>query len=310
MFVVCGEALMDVFATGETKEGVSLDARVGGSPFNVAIGLARLSQPSCFFGGVSTGFLGDRLMRSLTEEGVHTATVVRLDAPTTLGLVGLDARGVPSYGFYGDGCADRLLQPGHLEVIPAAAGVFQFGSFATVVEPIASTLRTLIERVGAHALIAYDPNVRLNVEPRLDVWRRHIDWMLPRTHLLKVSDEDLGLLFPGQAIDALAAAWLAAGVRLVVVTRGGEGAVAWSAAGRSSTPPVPVTVVDTVGAGDTFQAALLTWLSEQGLATPAALATIGTDAMTRATAFAAAAAAITCSRRGADLPRRSELPAS
>jgi fructokinase len=309
MFVVCGEALMDVFATGQTKEGVSLDARVGGSPFNVAIGLARLAQKSSFLGGVSTGFLGDRLMLSLNEEGVNTATVVRLDAPTTLGLVGLDARGVPSYGFYGDGCADRLLQPEHLAAIPADTSVFQFGSYATVVEPIASTLRTLIERVGGRTLITYDPNVRLNVEPRIDVWRRHIDWMLPRTHLLKVSDEDLQLLFPGQAIESLATAWLAAGVRLMVVTRGSEGAVAWSAAGRIITPPVKVTVVDTVGAGDTFQAALLTWLSEQGLATPAGLSAIGTGEMARATAFAAAAAAITCSRRGADLPRRVELPA-
>jgi fructokinase len=310
MFVVCGEALMDVFATGQTKEGVSLDARVGGSPFNVAIGLARLSQKSSFLGGVSTGFLGDRLMRSLAEEGVNTRTVVRLDAPTTLGLVGLDARGVPSYGFYGDGCADRLLQAEHLAAVPGDASVFQFGSYATVVEPIAATLRTLIERVGSRALIAYDPNVRLNVEPRIGVWRSHIDWMLPRTHLLKVSDEDLELLFPGQTIESLATAWLAAGVRLVVVTRGSEGAVAWSAAGRITTPPVKVTVVDTVGAGDTFQAALLTWLSEQGLATPAALSAIGTEAMARATAFAASAAAITCSRRGADLPRRAELPAS
>jgi fructokinase len=309
MFVVCGEALMDVFATGETKEGVSLDARVGGSPFNVAIGLARLAQKSSFLGCVSTGFLGDRLMRSLNEEGVNTSTVVRLDAPTTLGLVGLDARGVPSYGFYGDGCADRLLRPEHLAAVPADASVFQFGSYATVVEPIASTLRALIERVSSRALIAYDPNVRLNVEPRIEVWRRHIDWMLPRTHLLKVSDEDLDLLFPGRSIESLAAAWLAAGVRLVVVTRGGEGAVAWSAAGRIATPPVKVTVVDTVGAGDTFQAALLTWLSEQSLATPAALSAIGTDAMARAAAFAASAAAITCSRRGADLPRRCELPA-
>jgi pfkB family carbohydrate kinase len=96
MLVVCGEALMDVFVAGETATGVALDARVGGSPFNVALGLARLAQPVAFFGALSGGPLGERLLRSLTEEGVNTACIVRTDAPTTLGLVGLDAAGVPA----------------------------------------------------------------------------------------------------------------------------------------------------------------------------------------------------------------------
>jgi fructokinase len=96
MFMVCGEALMDVFATGDTPTGVALDARVGGSPYNVALGLARLAQPVSFFGAVSRGFLGERLLRSLADEGVNLSTVQRNDAATTLGLVGLDAHGVPS----------------------------------------------------------------------------------------------------------------------------------------------------------------------------------------------------------------------
>ena len=105
MFMVCGEALMDVFATGDTATGVALDARVGGSPYNVALGLARLAQPVTFFGSVSRGFLGERLMRFLGNEGVNLSAVQRTDAPTTLGLVGLDEKGVPSYAFYGEGCA-------------------------------------------------------------------------------------------------------------------------------------------------------------------------------------------------------------
>jgi sugar/nucleoside kinase (ribokinase family) len=100
MFVVCGEALFDVFATGDTPTGMAMDARVGGSPFNVAVGLARLAQPVSFLSQVSRGFLGERLMRALAAEGVQTATVQRSDAPTTLSLIGLDAQGVPSYSFY------------------------------------------------------------------------------------------------------------------------------------------------------------------------------------------------------------------
>ena len=307
MFMVCGEALMDVFATGDTPTGVALDARVGGSPYNVALGLARLAQPVSFFGAVSRGFLGERLMRFLANEGVNLSTVQRNDAATTLGLVGLDAQGVPSYSFYGEGCADRLLTPDALAAVPAGLRAINFGSFTTVTEPTASTLRALVERERGRTLIAYDPNVRLNVEPALAPWRDFVQWMQPRTDLLKVSDEDLHLLFPGLAIADFAAQSLAQGVKLVVVTRGAEGAVAWTAKANITVPPVKVKVIDTVGAGDTFQAALLTWLAEHDSVSASALQNLSAAQLTDALSFAARAAAITCSRRGADLPRRAEL---
>jgi len=308
MFVVCGEALMDVFAHGETPSGLALDARIGGSPFNVALGLARLAQPVCFFGGMSRGFVGERLMRALRDEGVGTDTVVPLDAPTTLGLVGLDAQGVPSYSFYGEGCADRLLPHTALAQVPADARAIHFGSYTMVVEPVADTLRALVEREHRRALIAYDPNIRLNVAPDLARWRDVLHWMTPRTHLLKVSEEDLALLHPASAPDELARQWIAQGVALVVITRGGEGAMAWTAQHHVTVPAAPSTLVDTVGAGDTFQAAMLTWLAEHDALSASALRHLGDTALTELLRFAAAAAAITCSRRGADLPRRPELP--
>ncbi len=307
MFIVCGEALFDVFATGNTPTGIGFDGRIGGSPFNVAMGLARLGQPVGFCGGVGTGFTGERLMQALHDEGIDARATARIDAPTTLSLIGLDARGVPSYAFYGQGCADRLLRSEHLDAIPPEANCFHFGSYAMVVQPVGATQRALVEREHRRSVISYDPNIRANVEPDLDVWRATLQWMLPRTHLLKVSDEDLGLLYPERSIDQFAADALAAGTPLVVVTRGGEGAVGFTARGRVVTPPVKVAVADTVGAGDTFQAALLTWAAETGHLTPAALAALDTGALAEALAFAARAAAITCSRRGADLPRRSEL---
>ncbi len=307
MFVVCGEALFDVFATGETPTGMAMDARIGGSPFNVAIGLARLGQPVAFLSQISRGFLGERLMRALLAEGVDASTVQRSDAPTTLSLIGVDAQGVPSYAFYGEGCADRLLDESALAALPAGVKAINFGSYATVVGSTAATQRTLVKRAQGHALIAYDPNIRLNVEPRLEVWRTQIEWMLPRTQLLKVSDEDLRLVWPGLAPAEFAARALAQGVALVVVTRGSEGASGWTAAAQVDVPPVQVAVVDTVGAGDTFQAALLTWLAERDALAAAALAALSQDALAEALGFAARAAAITCSRRGADMPRRAEL---
>ena len=308
MLMVCGEALLDVFAAGETRTGLTLDANVGGSPFNVAVGLARLGQPSAFLSAISTGFAGERLMRALTAEGVDTSPVARLDAPTTLSLIGLDAQGVPSYAFYGDGCADRELHPADLQRVPAGLQAINVGSYATVVEPIASTLRALVEREHTRALIAYDPNIRLNVEPDIERWRDQLEWMLPRIHLLKASEEDLELLVPGVGIDVWAASVLARGVKAVVVTRGALGAVAWTAHTSATVAPVPVVVIDTVGAGDTFQAALLTWLAEHGRLNGDALDALTPGELADALTFAAQAAAITCSRRGADMPRRAELP--
>jgi len=306
VIVVCGEALMDVFVTNDTPTGVALDARIGGSPLNVAIGLARLRQPVAFFGAVSRGVLGDRLMRALREEGVITDCVARLKAPTTLGLVALDASGVADYAFYGDGAADRLLPIDALADVPPAQA-FNFGSYAMVVEPTASALRALVEREHARSVIAYDPNVRLNVEPDLDRWRDTLAWMAARCAILKVSDEDLRRLYPGEPVDALAAAWLAAGTALVVVTRGELGCCAWTSGERIELAAPHVAVVDTVGAGDTFQAALLTALAEQEVLDRDALRSLPGATLRAVLSFAVRAASITCSRRGADLPRRAEL---
>ena len=307
MFLVCGEALMDVFSAGDTATGMTLDARIGGSPFNVALALARLAQPVAFFGAVSTGFLGERLMAALAAEGIATQAVVRTAAPTTLSLVGLDAQGVPAYDFYGQGTADRQVQLPDLARLPAPLRAVHLGSYATVVEPIATTLRELVKSARGTTLIAYDPNVRLNVEPELQRWQAQLEWMLPRCDLLKISDEDLARLRPGQSAEDFAASALARGTVAVAVTRGAQGASVWSGRLAVSVPGVPVRVVDTVGAGDTFQAALLAWLGEHDALQASALAAQGPAQWAAALGFAARAASITCSRRGADVPRRSEL---
>ncbi|MDB5858572.1 MAG: fructokinase [Ramlibacter sp.] len=307
MFLVCGEALMDVFTAGETPEGVALDARVGGSPFNVAVGLARMARPVAFVGGISTDAFGQRLLRALQQEGVDVGTVQRVSAPTTLSVITTNADGVPAYAFHGEHGADRQLDPRALETLPATVRVLQFGSYAMVVEPVASTLRLLVEREHSRRLIAYDPNVRLNVEPSVPRWRAAVEWMAQRSHLLKISSEDAALLYPDEQLQALARRWLAQGVSLVVITCGSLGAVAFTANESARVDAVPVTLADTVGAGDTFQAALLTWLAEHDALRAQALQALGGDELREALRFASRAAAITCSRRGADLPRRSEL---
>lgn len=308
MFVVCGEALMDVYMGESTPTGMGLDARIGGSPLNVAQGLARLARPAAFLSTLSTDAMGERLLASLVAEGVDTSLVSRSDAPSTLSVVSIDATGVPRYDFHGDGAADRQLTQDMLPPLPADTRVLQLGSYALVVEPVGSTLRALAATARARCLIAYDPNVRLNVEPDIARWRDLVEAMIALAHLVKVSEEDLALLYPGESPEQVAPRWLMRGAALVVVTRGGAGSSAWTASVRAEAPSRPVKVVDTVGAGDTFQAALLTWLDEHDALTPAALTALDDSQLEALLRFAAQAAAITCSRRGADMPRRAELP--
>jgi len=298
---------MDVFALADTATGTSLEARIGGSPLNVAIGLARQGQPASFLGAISNDFLGERLAQALHDEGVDTSTVVRVDAPTTLGVVGLDAAGVASYSFYGEGAADRQLNIDALQRLPQAAAAIHVGSFSMVVEPIGSTLRTLISRAHQQTVISYDPNVRLNVNPDLTRWRGVLDWMLMRAHIVKISDDDLALLCPGVSAADFFESALSKGVELVVVTHGASGAAGATRSGQVTVPAMTVPVIDTVGAGDTFQAALLTWLAENDFLRINALAGISSLRMIDALRFASTAASLTCSRRGADLPRRAEL---
>lgn len=307
MFVVCGEALFDLFGS-EAGAGLAFDARIGGSPFNVAVGLARLGLKSALLAGISTDPLGERLVEALRRENVRTDMVKRTDRPTTLSVVSLAADGQPHYAFYGERAADRDLRAEDLPALGPDVWGLHAGSYSLVVEPVGSALLALFEREAGRRLLTLDPNVRLNVEPDPAVWRDRIARFVGHADIVKVSDEDLGLLYPGATGAEIAASWLEAGAALVILTRGPAGAEYFDRSGRRSVAGRSVRVADTVGAGDTFQAALIAGLAELGLWTRADLE--ATAATERLVAFAVEAAAITCTRRGADLPHRADLSES
>jgi fructokinase len=308
MFLVCGEALFDFFLEHDAgAAAASYIARAGGSPFNVAIGLARLGDRAGLLTGLSSDLLGGRLRRVLEEEGVSAAYAVATDRPTTISLVGLDAAGIPAYQFYRNGSADTGLVPDDLPALgPEVAGL-HFGSYSIAVAPVADALAALAAR-EAGRFVTLDPNVRPTVEPDMALWRARIDAFLPHVDVLKVSAEDLDLLHPRRTAEAFAADLTARGVRLVVVT-GGDGPVrGWTSGGtEAEVRPPEVPVVDTVGAGDTFMAALIHWLVMPGSGPRAVAGGLDSSGLQDMLSFAARAAAITCSRRGADLPRLAEL---
>ncbi len=308
MYVVCGEALFDVFVGEERADGsLLLDARAGGSPFNVAIGIARLGSPAGFLAGLSRDPLGERLAARLEAEGVDTRYLARNGRLTTLSLVGKTAEGTPAYTFYGAEAADRSLTSADLPSFPRKVIGLHFGSYSIVAQPVADAFAKLAAREAGSRLISLDPNVRPTVEPDMKVWRRRVGALAGTSTLIKASAEDLELLWPGRSIDTIARQWLDLGVALVVVTLGEKGALAYTAGHAVAIGAAKVKVVDSVGAGDSFQAALLHALAAMKLTSKAKLAKISRAELIALLGYAGRAAAITCGRRGADLPRATEL---
>ncbi|TDH60586.1 carbohydrate kinase [Dankookia rubra] len=313
MILVCGEALIDLFVQGPS-DGATLPAvaAAGGSPFNLAVGLARLGMPSGFLGGLSRDGFGDFLAARLAAEGVDTGFVRRSGRPTPLVVVSPGAEGHPHYTFHAEGCADRDLTAADL---PSALGpgteALAIGSYVLAVEPVSSALLTLAEREGPRRVVSLDPNLRPMLVGGIDRWRARFDRFLRTAAIVKLSEEDLHAAY-GMGADPAehAARWQAAGVGLVVLTRGAAGATAFHACGRFDEPGRAVPVVDTVGAGDTFHAALLARLRHHGRLTREGVATIDSGTLRDVLRYAAVAASITCTRRGADLPRAAEVAAA
>ncbi|MBN6774350.1 carbohydrate kinase [Pseudomonas granadensis] len=311
MYLVCGEALFDFFSEDDASglaSKINFKAIAGGSPFNVAVGLRRLGVDSALFGGLSTDYLGRRLQQVLKDEGVRSDYLVEFAAPTTLAMVAVGANGSPHYSFRGEGCADRRLSAAHLPTLGAEVRGLHVGSFSLVVQPIGDALLQLVQRESGQRLITLDPNVRLNPEPNIELWRERIATLVPLVDLIKVSDEDLSLLYPEQDPQQVIEGWLEHRCQIVFLTRGGDGASVFSRQhGQWSVPAASVKIADTVGAGDTFQAALITWLTENGLDSVEGVQQLAREQIDAMLRFAVQAAALTCSKTGPDLPYRQQL---
>jgi len=311
MFLSCGDALFDCFAGASDNPAViQLDGRAGGAPMNVAIGLSRLGRKVSFFSKVSRDLFGERIMAHLANEGVDTRLILRTDQLSTLAIVSLDSAGAARYSFYIENTADRSISEKELPAaLPGEIKAIHIGgSYSTALEPSASSYAALVARERDRRLISYDPNIRDSVAPDLDLWRAKAVILAGMAHLIKASDEDLAKLYPGRDAETVAADWIADGTCLVLITLGREGALGFTGKGVSAqVPGVKVKVIDTVGAGDTFQAATLDWLARKDRLTPEALAGLSSAELPALLTYAAKAAAITCSRRGADLPRADEL---
>lgn len=303
-----GEALIDFTATEAGT--LAFLGHEGGSPLNTAVACARLGQPVGFLTQLSTDLFGERLMRFLEGNGVDTRLIARSAAPSTLAFVERTPK-TNRYAFYTQGSADATWAPDPLPALPPECRFLHFGSISLLQEPAAGRIADLIAANAHRCVVVFDPNVRPSLISDMAAYRDRMAGWLALADLVKLSDEDAELLAPGRPVEALAADCLAAGAKAVIVTRGGDGATLWRKGHEALSVAAPrIEVVDTIGAGDTFTAGLSVALLTQGVEERSQLAALTDDAWRKVMSFAATAAALNCTREGADPPTLAAVQAA
>lgn len=309
MILSCGEALIDMLPRTTTLGEAAFAPYAGGAVFNTAIALGRLGAPSAFFSGISTDMLGQILTDTLTASHVTTDLCARSNRPTTVAFVKL-VDGQATYAFYDEATAGRMLVPEQLPTLPANISTLFFGGISLVNDPAASTYEALQSREAGARVIMIDPNIRQGfIAGKEDDYRARITRMVARADIVKFSDEDLHWYAGAGDLHMQAQAILANGPKLVLITEGAKGAHAISRAQARFVPSQRVTVVDTVGAGDTFNAGVLAALHQSGALSKAGIAALDAATMDAALTLGAKAAAVTVSRAGANPPWAHELAA-
>jgi fructokinase len=306
--IVAGDALIDLTPTRTVRGHLAYEPHPGGSCLNVAVGLGRLGVPTAFLARLSSDAFGEMLRKQLADSGVQPTYFVDTDDLTTLAAVHL-RDGQPTYSFHAHNTADRGLLPEHL--MPLAPGAaLHLGSIALVMEPVASTMEWLMRREAEHRVVSLDPNVRPGLIPNRVTYLDRFEGWLRLVDILKVSEEDLAWLYPRLSQDSVVAAWHAAGIPLVLVTHGEHGASARTPLASASAAAPRVAVMDTVGAGDAFMSGALAHLQERGLLNRDALRTLDGADLEQLLQAACLVAADTCTRSGANPPRRRDLYAA
>ena len=312
MFVVGGESLIDLVQEPLGADGViHMSAHQGGSPYNCAIALSRLGNDTGFLCPISKDGFGNYLLGPLAAAGVKPLLEERVFAPSTLAVVTLNARKEAQYEFYRG--ADRAFtREGLVAALPPGLQLFQIGGFCPIEPEDAGVwLEVAKHALAQGAVLSMDPNVRPSLVSDFVAYKARLDAFFDLVHLVKLSREDLLALDAGKSIEQHARALLARpNCELVVVTLGDEGSLAFTAAGMARAgiyrPPV---FGDTVGAGDSLMAGILTILAEQGDLQPGRLARLDQSVLEKMLRFGAAVAGLNCGKQGCNPPTRAEVDA-
>lgn len=306
MILCCGEALID-FLPRTGKDGAPVYQPVnGGSVYNTAIALGRLDVPVGLFAGVSTDFFGDSLRAGLAASQVSLKYLRSKPQHTTLAFVKLE-NGHARYSFVDDASAGRNLVKADLPKMPKSVQALHFGSISLIPEPEGGTYEALLKRERKTRVISIDPNIRASLIKDRKGHLARLTRLMALADIVKISDEDVKWMTGSDKYEAAARKWLKAGAKVVAITRGGEGVEVYAKGQKLFLAAPKVKVADTVGAGDTFTAGFLTYLSRHGLLSKKAITSLTAMQLQAAADFAMKCAAITVSRVGADPPWSKEV---
>ena len=304
MILISGEALIDLIP--DPRQDAIYHAVLGGSPFNVAIGLARLGAPASFISRLSADPNGEALAAALMRDGVDLSLAARDPQPTTLAFVMRGTAETGSrYSFYIDATSFDGPWP-FPRLWPAGARHLHVGSFAALHPRHGEDVVAALTMARAQATTSFDPNIRPLVTPDREAVRALAERQARLASVVKASQEDFEWLYPGRSVEDSLAAWARLGPQFCIATLGGKGALARLSETTLEIPARTVDVVDTVGAGDSFMSALLAAMDRDGALGPAASAP-DAERLGRWLSFAAKASAITCTRRGSDPPRLADV---
>jgi fructokinase len=307
MLLSCGDALIDFLPVKSTDGHDAIVPVVGGSCLNIAVGMARLGAPTGFVGGISTDLFGRMIADHAMASQVELDYATRSERQTTLAFVRTVA-GEPQYAFYDEATASRNWTYRRGSIPFDQIEAIHIGSTTLIDEKTAAETLAMVEDFSGSATISFDPNCRPNLVKHKGPYVERMEAFAASAAIVRMSDVDFEFLYGGGDYAARAQSLLEKGVSLIVVTRGSKGALAWHRqAGAIDVPAPAVNVVDNIGAGDSFQAALLFALRTIGRIGTGALAQINSDELRRALSFASICAAFTCGRAGADPPRQSEV---
>lgn len=305
MILCAGEALIDMLPRDTNAGEACFAPYPGGAVFNTAIALGRLGQKVSFFCPLSDDLFGAQLRAALEASSVDHSLSPAVDRPCTLAFVTL-TNGQARYAFYDRGTALRDLTEAELPDLPAEVTALFFGGISLVGDPCGAAFQALCARAGER-VVMLDPNIRPGFIRDEPAYRARLAAMIAQADIVKLSDEDLHWLMGAGDVAPLARAMQAQGPRVVIITEGAKGARAFSALGETHAQANPVEVVDTVGAGDTFNAGFLAGLAQADALNKAGIGALTTERLQAALALGARAAAVTVSRAGANPPWAEEV---
>lgn len=305
MIISLGEALIDFISLNK----LNYSGFPGGSPYNTSIAISRQGVPCQYVGRVSNDMFGMQLIEYLKKNKVGTDFVIFTDDPTTLSFVQKEADGKVQYAFFSNGAADRFWSEDDTKNIELSeeARIIHFGSISLTQEPCGTILTDFLIDMSSDVLLSFDPNIRPALVPDREAYMERFHKLCKVCSIIKLSDEDLEWLFPEKTIDEALSILMKAGISLIALTEGKAGARLVTKNANIISPLYDLSVTDTVGAGDTFHGALLSYLYQKQIFSSEKIEKLSTEDLTELGYFANKAAGINCSRSGANPPTKEDM---